>query len=235
MFNPKPRIDVLPIIEGKHCYVIDDALLEPDALVAKALRQRAHFAMAPGNAYPGVELEMDQAFTRQLDDFFRLHVRSQLGARRTLHASSRLAMVTLSPAALHPAQWLCHRDSLTNVPGQCIAASVLYLFRDADMGGTSFYVPKRTEEDTVRMVRDSGILPARLFARDYGVAAGYMTGSNDWFERVLTVPAKWNRLIFYDGNLYHSADIRAPERLGDDPAQGRLSLNGFFVCSRQAG
>jgi hypothetical protein len=40
--------------------------------------------------------------------------------------------------------------------------------------------------------------------------------------------------VFYDGNLFHSSHILAPELLSDDPARGRLTLNGFFICRRQA-
>jgi hypothetical protein len=48
------------------------------------------------------------------------------------------------------------------------------------------------------------------------------------------VPAKWNRLIFYDGGMLHSGDIRKPERMSPDPRVGRLTLNGFFTSRRRA-
>jgi hypothetical protein len=51
---------------------------------------------------------------------------------------------------------------------------------------------------------------------------------------VLAVPAKWNRLIFYDGDVFHTSDIREAGKLSDDPDSGRLTLNGFFTCSRRA-
>jgi hypothetical protein len=46
--------------------------------------------------------------------------------------------------------------------------------------------------------------------------------------------AKWNRLIFYDGAMLHSGDIRRPEKLSADPRAGRLTLNGFFTSRRHA-
>jgi len=61
-----------------------------------------------------------------------------------------------------------------------------------------------------------------------------MIGSNRYFDRVASVPARWNRLIFYDGSLLHSGDIAAPDRLSADPQLGRLTLNGFFTCRRNA-
>ena len=83
----------------------------------------------------------------------------------------------------------------------------------------------------VPLFEDAGRLDASVFCAKYGVARGYLAGSNAWFERLLSVPAKWNRLIFYDGALFHSGDIDHPERLDPDPARGRLTLNGFFTCS----
>ncbi len=234
MFNPRPRIEVLPIDGAHACYVIDDALLHAEQLVAYAVAHRENFALAPHNAYPGVELRMPDDFSIRLEDFFRQHVRSRLGARRTLRMYSRLAMATLPSAALQPRQWICHRDRMAFASNQCIAASVLYLFHDATLGGTGFFLPKQQASEIDLMIHESGALEPGAFARKYGVAAGYLTASNAHFEQVLAVPARWNRLIFYDGDVFHTSDIHAPEKLSDDPRNGRLTLNGFFTCSRRA-
>ena len=84
------------------------------------------------------------------------------------------------------------------------------------------------------LVHESGTLDSAAFARKYGVARGYLTESNDWFEKVAHIEPRWNRAIFYDGTLFHCSDIPAPERLSEDPARGRLTLNGFFHCTRRA-
>jgi hypothetical protein len=34
------------------------------------------------------------------------------------------------------------------------------------------------------------------------------------------VTPRWNRVIFYDGSLFHCSHIPAPERLSDDPGAG---------------
>jgi Family of unknown function (DUF6445) len=70
------------------------------------------------------------------------------------------------------------------------------------------------------------------FSQRSGIPMGYMTGSNGWFERIGAVPARFNRLILYSGDIFHTGDITAPERLSGDPRTGRLTLNGFFVCKR---
>lgn len=238
MFNPAPRVELLPIVDDQVCLVIDDALLEPERWVANAVARRADFAMAPFNAYPGLEFHLPSELSARLDDYFRLHARRRLGARRTLQMYSRLSLVTLAPQQLAPVQWLCHRDRFNVLPGQRALASVAYLFRDESLGGTSFFRPRRGAAETEALMRQAASAKdpaaAEGFSASTGVQRGYLTESNDWFEHVCTVPARWNRLIFYDGSLFHSPDIRAPGRLSDDPAAGRLTLNGFFTCSRQS-
>jgi hypothetical protein len=59
-------------------------------------------------------------------------------------------------------------------------------------------------------------------------AAGYLTASNADFEQVCTIPARFNRAIFYDGEIFHAAQIGSPALLDADPARGRLTMNGFF-------
>lgn len=235
MFNPRPTIDVVPIAPGHEALVIDDALTEPERWVDQAAQHRDAFETSPHNAYPGIELRMPDALSARLDDFFAQHIRRRLGARRTLRMYSRLALATLSPERLAPRQWICHRDRLEIAPDRRIAASVLYLFRDASMGGTGFFVPRQSEHDTAMLIHESGTLEPADFSAKYGLRAGYQTDSNAWFEKTAAIPAKWNRLIFYDGgSVFHCSDISAPDKLSDDPRTGRLTLNGFFICRRAA-
>jgi hypothetical protein len=51
---------------------------------------------------------------------------------------------------------------------------------------------------------------------------------------VARVPAAWNRAIFYDATLFHSADVDQPELMSAEARRGRLTLNGFFTCTRKA-
>jgi hypothetical protein len=147
---------------------------------------------------------------------------------------SRLALVTVPPHLLTVRQALCHRDNVGIGSRHSIQASVLYLFKDAGMGGTSFYQPTVPEREVALLFHDASTLTGEAFTRKHALEPGYMIDSNRYFEKVASVPAKWNRLIFYDGSLLHSGDIRTPERLSADPAVGRLTLNGFFTCRRRA-
>lgn len=233
-FNPAPRIERVALTQDQFCHVIDDALREPQRLVEYAIAQRAAFRHADDNAYPGVLLPADGAIASALGEFFSTHVRRLFDARRMLDMHARLALVTLQPADLGPRQQLCHSDSVGIEPGHSIQASVLYLFRDSSFGGTSFYVPTQSQAQTARLFHDASSLPRDEFARRYAITPGYVRDSNRWFRRVASIPAKWNRLIFYDGAMLHSGDIGAPEKLDADPARGRLTLNGFFRCRRNA-
>lgn len=152
--------------------------------------------------------------------------------RRTLGRTARLSLAVRQPAELHPQQWMCHVDRLDTGQGQLAVASVLYLFDDETLGGTGFYRPLRPFDEVMRMKQDANELSPAEFSARHGLQPGYMTASNAWFEKIASVPARWNRLIFYSGTVFHSGDIAAPERLRDDPRTGRLTLNGFFTCRR---
>jgi hypothetical protein len=234
-FNPRPRIDRVRLRNNRFCYVIDDALVDPDALVQLAAANRAVFNPVSFSAYPGNYLEMPATIAARLNDFFAAHVRREFDARRTAHVQCRLSMVTLPPPALRPFQMICHTDGQQRDPRlHSIQASVLYLFKDESLGGTSFYEPARSVEETALLFRDANTLQAAAFTRKYGIAQNYLCASNDWFTQVGRVAAKWNRIVFYDGSMLHSGDIFAPEKLSDDPLTGRLTLNGFFTSRRNA-
>ena len=235
MFNPNPRIQLFPIPGHLPCMVIDNFLLDPDALVADAVQYRDGFAPSPHNAFPGMEMRMPDDFSARLDEFFMLHIRSRLGARRTSQMFSRLSMVSLPPSQLRPLQRVCHHDNYASSPTQCFPASVLYLFKDPTLGGTSFYRPKQSERDTGALLDAWAEMADEDFTRLIKAEPAYLTGSNDFFELVATVPAAYNRAIFYDGSVFHSSHITRPELLSDDPAAGRLTVNGFWVCRKAAG
>ena len=234
LFNPDPTIEHVLLDDGRTCHVVDDALRDPDAFVEWASTRADAFRRVDFNAYPGTYLMMPAPVERALGDFFVAHMRRLFDARRLVKMHCRLSMVTLPPAALKPYQWLCHTDRSGLDASQSIQASVLYLFRDSTLGGTSFYAPARSAEETAQLFADTTELSNEAFAARYGIAPGYIGASNAYFTRVGGVPARWNRLIFYDGAMLHSGDIPDPARLSTDPRQGRLTFNGFFVSRRRA-
>lgn len=233
-FNPKPQVVRVPLATGQSVYVVDDVLDSPERLVALAQAVQDQFVQVPGNAFPGYQLRMDDDFSAQLDAFFRLHIRGLLDSRRSLHMVSRLSRVTLPPSQLDARQRICHRDSAGLDPRNTISASVLYLFDDASLGGTVFFTPLGSHQETEKLVHDASALDKDVFAKKYGWPASYMVHSNMYFKVIGRVPAKRNRIVFYDGNIFHSSDIGQPEKLNAQDSVGRLTINGFFTCTRKA-
>jgi hypothetical protein len=231
-FNPDPTLSGVPLPDGQEVVVIDDVLLDPQGLVDWAGRQTFHPPV--GFPYPGIGTGAPAGLAARFADYFALRARARLGARRTLKHDVRLSMVTTPPHRLAPCQWQCHRDQVTTDPTIVFIGSVLYLFHDSALGGTSFYTPRQSEAATDRMLQESLTLSPEAFGGRYGLAAGYIGGSNAYFDRVACVPAAWNRMILYDAGFFHTGDIARPDLLTTDPATGRLSLNSFFTCRRTA-
>jgi hypothetical protein len=61
-----------------------------------------------------------------------------------------------------------------------------------------------------------------------------MTESNEIGELLFTVPPRFNRFVFYPGDIPHSAAITAPKLLSTDAGTGRLTLNLFFSALPKA-
>lgn len=234
LFNPNPRVRMMPLRSARPCVVLDDVLANPDGVVAWAAAHRHEFAPPPGNFYPGVVLDLPEDVTRLAMDVLAVHARTRLGARRTQGASLRFSMVTKRPEDLDPCQWQCHCDRIGADATRMDIASVLYLFRDPSLGGTSFYRPLRPDAQINRLLDDSLQLGREAFLQRYDVQPGYMDGSNAYFERIGQAAAAWNRMIFYDGGMFHSGDVGGPQALYPDPRRGRLTLNGFFTCTTAA-
>jgi Family of unknown function (DUF6445) len=234
LFNPQPTIQVVPLVDGQCCVVVDDVLAHPQLLVDWAASQQ--FKGPVGYPYPGVVANVPPELSQRVADHFALFARKPLGGRRTLDATVRLSVVSQAPQTLEPRQWQCHRDRVADDPrAMLFAASVLYLFDNPALGGTSFYQPRQSSDATDQMLADSQLLDATTFSARYGLQPGYMAGSNAYFERIGQVAARWNRAIFYDGGLFHSADVDETGPLSADVGRGRLTLNSFFSCKRNAG
>lgn len=53
-------------------------------------------------------------------------------------------------------------------------------------------------------------------------------------DEAVRVPARYNRLVVFDGGRWHAPDIAHPDRLGTDPDTGRLVLEARLTCRRRA-
>ncbi len=208
VFSNKIQIDFQALGEGSVGGVIDNVLTDPDALVRFATKARASFVTAQSDGDPGLELLMANAFTEKVGDFFRRHIRSLFDARRAVGSRSQLSIATARHDSLPKQNGVVpHRFGNPLPPSQCIAKCELYLFQDESLGGTGFY---RSKSDTI-------------------------TATPDAFERLSVMPARYNRMVFFDGSILHASQLPSAEKLSTDPAKGRLTLEAYFVCQRKAG
>ncbi|MFC1740835.1 DUF6445 family protein [Pseudomonadota bacterium] len=144
---------------------------------------------------------------------------------------TQFSLATLQPDEFTWIQRLCHSDPRLE-PGRVNYAALLYLFEKPEMGGTAFYRWKDKEfwQDMSVRQRDDPNAGLDLLEEKFQMFRDppcYMTESNEAAELLDMVPAKFNRLVFYSGDLPHSAYIEDPALLVADPTEGRLTLNCF--------
>ena len=228
MFNPNASMRKVALGEGRFCVVVDNILSDPQQLIAFAVAQRAQFSPEDANYYPGPELPLDERAERLFDGYFSQHIRGQLGARRTRATTCRMSIVTRKPEQLVPFQRIPHVDGGALPPGQGYFAMVMYLFQDERMGGTSFFRPRVDGEALSDMMARARNMDRDAFSALIDTPPGYPTSSNAWFEKIATIPAAFNRAVFYDGTIHHSGDVCRPDLLSPDPELGRLTINAFF-------
>ncbi|MEO6279246.1 DUF6445 family protein [Roseateles sp.] len=230
--NPNARLDVVELAGGAKVYVVDDFVQDPDALVALAQAAADQFQTPAGHPYPGPQLALPDGMAAELDGFFRQQLRVPLRLGASQGMFGRFSRVVQDAATLDARQRICHRDDSVVAPSDMVSASVHYLFKDEQLGGTVFFRSLMTDGDTAQFMRDSNTLDASAFGDKYGIPPAYMTESNRYFEVIGRVPAKWNRAVFYDGGIFHSGDIRgaSPAAYRDGP--GRLTINAFFKSGR---
>jgi hypothetical protein len=232
--NPDARLEAVQLSNGATVFVVDDFAQDPEALVALAQAQAGQFQAPAGHPYPGPQLALPDGIAAALGGYFDQHLRPRLGAGPGLAMFGRFSRVTQDAATLDPRQRICHRDDSAIEPGEVISASVHYLFKDEQLGGTVFFRSLMSDIETRQFMRDSNTLDGSAFSDKYGIAPGYMTQSNRYFEVIGRVAAKWNRAIFYDGSIFHSGDIQGPSPAAYQAGMGRLTVNAFFKSRRLA-
>lgn len=228
MVNPHPTVSVVPLFDGHQCVIVDNFMTEPETMVEYAALQRGRFLDSADNYYPGPELPLTGRFVAGVQEAFLLHARAPLKARRVLGVASRLSLVTRRPEQLLPGQRMPHRDSYDLDDMEGVGAMVLYLFKDERLGGTSFFKPKVSPPEIDALLRELKRVELAGESPVPAVPPTFAISSDEHFQKVLTIEPRFNRAIFYDGGVFHSGHIAAPELMVDDPARGRLTVNAFF-------
>ena len=210
---------------AKHTILIVDNFFEdPDAVRNAALKLR-YTSEVP--AYPGVTASPDwecSAFVSVLSNFVGCHL--------DIHdVAVRLSMVTKRGSELEPWQCIPHFDEAN-------LAGVVYLNpSDQCRGGTAFYrhrasgleeMPSRVDVKLALLMMRHGIrTPQELFQWVMSPPegpTGYITESTADWELVDLVEMKYNRLVMYNGRLFHSGYLNEGD-FDQTMAGRRLTLN----------
>lgn len=229
--NPDLEIQVSKVSEDQLCAVVDDFLLNPHEAVAFACARAGAFS-GQKRAYPGIVLPVDNSLLGDMNRFIQREMSRLFPfCRGGIEFHSQYSLATLQPGEFSWIQRLCHTDPRLE-PGRVNFAALLYLFDNPEMGGTSFYRWKNPEfwQKVTAMQRedpDAGLDMLKEKFQLFRDPPCYMTDSNEAAELLDVVPARFNRLVFYSGDLPHSAHISDPGLLSADPADGRLTLNCF--------
>lgn len=219
-------------IDERHsCFVVDDFFENPDDLVRHAVANQASFEM-PHRSYPGLVLDLDAASFQEVHRFIRFRMNDLFDyARSGLKTFAQLSLTTLQPEAFTWIQRLPHTDPRPE-PGRNNYALLVYLFRDEALGGTGFYRWRDPKfwQSMAREQRDEpegGLTIVRTRYPMFNDPPEYITESNEAAELLTMVPARFNRMICYSGEVPHSAWIEDATRLTGDCASGRLTFNAF--------
>lgn len=215
---------------GEHQLVfIDDFLVNPQALLDAAAHSpfEPYSGVSERKGYPGIRAEAPADYSQNLcallDPLIRLNfgVPEALPLRKSICAFS---LTTTAPDMLGPLQRVPHFDAST--PHHM--AVLLYLC-DARHGGTGFYRHKATGLQQITADNCEHYLDVHyeeLNSRP--PPARYFEQSDEHFELLGIMPARFNRLVIYPGSLLHSACINPELSISADPRSGRLTLNSFF-------
>jgi hypothetical protein len=208
--------------------VIDDFSGDPER-IARMAGALGPFPQVSSGYYPGVRRVIEES-----DAFAWTYVtRACEGAAQFIAGAfdvdgfelleGSFSMVTSRPADLQPAQRAPHFDSTD----QKYYALLHYLRVPAD-SGTAFFrqrstrIERVTDENVNRFVQT-----ARREAATLDADAGYIQGSNDFFEQIAAIEAVPDRMIIYQGSLLHSGIIPPDMNFSADPREGRLTANIF--------
>ncbi len=229
--NPDPPIRIEQIADGHVCVIVDNFLKHPHDIVEIAVSNEDAF-YTPELGYPGLLFDIDASAMSDVYRFVRSRMSQQFSFfRGGIRFATNLSMATLQPDELANLQRLCHTDPREQMDRQNYAALV-YLFENEALGGTGFYQWKEQELiEQATALESEDPAKARAFLQEhfatYRQPACYITESNEIAERISEIPARFNRMIFYSGDVPHSAQIASPELLSGDLRKGRLTLNCF--------
>jgi hypothetical protein len=233
--NDSPRVEARTIA-GRRLFVVDDVYQYPDEVRRFALG--LDFDLQAG-MYPGrlASVPGDTAPLLALVNALIAGAGRSLVIHPPYRGGLTFALLGQAGRDLRPLQRQPHFDSF------CDFAAVLYLSRPEDcQGGTSFwrhrrsgleYAPHKGDPHSAGLLasfaaRDEWHLISKMMKDGLAeVGPGYITESNGRWEQVDVVEMRCNRLVMYDGRLFHSVHVPRPD-WQPDLERPRLTQNLYL-------
>ena len=194
--------------------------------IAEAL---APFPALEHNYYPGLRRMIEPVdvaandYVEQLCEAAAPFIGGAFGVDGFSLIEASFSMVTTAPSDLSHPQRAPHFDS---TDPKYIA--LLHYLRVPAGTGTAFYRQRSTGIERVTDLNVSIFVPvAQVQAAQLPEDAGYIAGSDQFFEQIAAVEAVPDRLIIYQGSLLHSGIIPTDMSFSTDPREGRLTANLF--------
>jgi hypothetical protein len=208
--------------------VIDNFIQEADLLVGFCTANQ-NFSKVD-NFYPGLRMAAPRMYIHAINSYLAELLSNIFGLPQDKIAGGKAlySMVVTPPDELEKNQCLPHIDSFLSGDLACV-----HFLCDSEQGGTSLYRHRKTgyekiTSDTIDHYKQSVVNEGALaFAKK-----SYMNGSNDYFEQIASIDAKFNRMIIYPSNILHSGNIAPDFKFDLNPATGRLTLNSFIYTKR---
>ena len=218
--NPKVKINKIYNEEFDfNVFVLDDVLENPEEVINFA-KQYAYFQEPgqDGTLYPGMRDLMPAPYNRFLETVIKaVGLCEHANVHRCL-----LSLVTLTESEITHLHTLPHVDSIHSDDFACV-----HYFCNGEQGGTSLYkyrpnqLAKVTHDNLDKM--NEMVEQSKKEHEHYQ----YLTSENPQFETLITISAKFNRLVIYPSNQLHCANL-SQRSISKDPSSGRLTVASFF-------
>ncbi len=221
--NPKAVVTLRRIgREGHPLLVIDDVLVDADALVETAAATA--FGDPVAAYYPGLNAPMPRDYLLTLMPILRPSFERAFGISRQIEmvASGFFALSTQPLENLGPLQKIPHYDQISADS----LAMVHYLAKDMG-GGTGFFRHTATGFEAIDAARRETYLNRMADELETADLSHFTGARTPNYELLETAELRFNRLIVYPSNVLHCA-LFDGARLDADPRTGRLTANSFF-------
>ncbi|MFC3116302.1 DUF6445 family protein [Cellvibrio fontiphilus] len=208
---------------------IDNFFSDPNRLVDVAAKSlfAPYAAATQRKGYPGVRTAAPADYSLSLVNSVNELVRREFSIASPASIKllqEAMCLMTVPESALGPLQTIPHFDA----SNPHFFATLLYLCDEAH-GGTGFYRHNATGYETITPERCDHYLDVCYEELNTKRREKrYFADTDAAFTKTGFVPAKFNRLVIYQGCILHSANILSDISLQADPRKGRLTANVFF-------